>query len=120
MQFKVDENLPPEIADILIQNGHDATTVLQEGLGGMADPGISDVCREEQRILVTLDMDFADIREYPLGYLPGTIVMRLDSQDKATILDVFSEVIPHLSEDDLTGKLWLVEQGRIRIRGADN
>ena len=83
MQFKVDENLPREIADILHLAGYDATTVLQEGLGGLADSGVADVCRIEHRVLVTLDMGFADIREYPPGLLPAIIVMRLDSQDKA-------------------------------------
>lgn len=65
MKFKIDENLPVEIAVLLRDAGYDATTVVDQGLGGSADPGIASVCRNEDRVLVTLDMDFADIRTYP-------------------------------------------------------
>ncbi len=116
MRFKVDENLPPEIADMLIQAGHDATTALQEGLGGVADPAIAEACRTERRSLVTLDLDFADIREYPPGSLPGIIVMRLESQDKTSVIGTFSDVVPHLLVDEVIGRLWIVEPDRIRIR----
>ena len=60
MQFKVDENLPPELADLLAAAGHNASTVESERLSGAADPEIAAVCRQEGRILITLDLDFAD------------------------------------------------------------
>ena len=94
MQFKVDENLPVEIADILICAGCVADTVLQEGMGGIDDPVIADTCREEDRVLVTLDMDFADIRRCPPELFPGTIVMRLDSQDKAKVIGRLPKLYP--------------------------
>ncbi|OIP41794.1 hypothetical protein AUJ95_02720 [Candidatus Desantisbacteria bacterium CG2_30_40_21] len=34
MKFKVDENLPVEVADLLRQAGYDATTVVEQHLGG--------------------------------------------------------------------------------------
>jgi hypothetical protein len=57
MQFKMDENLHAETADLFRQHGHDAVTVFDEGLQGHADVDIADVCRREQRALVTLDLD---------------------------------------------------------------
>ncbi len=71
MKFKVDENLPVEIAALLREAGHEAATVLDQKLGGNADPSIASVCRNEDRALVTLDMDFADIRSYPPNQYPG-------------------------------------------------
>ena len=115
MQFKIDENLPPELADLLAAAGHDASTVPGEGLGGAADPEIAAVCRREGRILITLDLDFADIRFYPPGSLPGAVVMRLDRQDKPNLLRVFSWLIPNL-DPSLLGNLWIVEEDRIRSR----
>jgi predicted nuclease of predicted toxin-antitoxin system len=38
MRFKIDENLPIEIAEILINSGHDAKTVNAERLQGAKDP----------------------------------------------------------------------------------
>ncbi len=34
---KVDEDLPAEVADLLRRAGHDARTVMQEGLNAVAD-----------------------------------------------------------------------------------
>jgi len=116
MRFKVDENLPSEVADLLKQAGHDSTAVLEEGLGGTRDPLIALVCRQESRALINLDMGFADIRHYPPGLLPGTVVLRPKSQDKQTVLSMVSRIIPDLTENHLTGTLWLVEEDRIRMR----
>jgi predicted nuclease of predicted toxin-antitoxin system len=60
MRFKTDENLPAEVAELLNQAGHDALRVDQQGLSGVADPGVAAVCLVEQRAIVTLDTDFAD------------------------------------------------------------
>ena len=58
MRFKIDENLPRELAQLLIDQGHDAQTVSDEGLGGQNDVHISAVCRKERRALLTLDTGF--------------------------------------------------------------
>ena len=55
MRFKIDENLPVEVAELLRRLGHDATTILEQHLGGSADPKVASVCQQERRILVTLD-----------------------------------------------------------------
>ena len=77
MRFEVDENLPIEVAEMLRQAGHDATTVLEQHLGGSNDAQSAALCQLESRILVTLDMDFSDIRTYPPIECPGLIVLRL-------------------------------------------
>lgn len=116
MRFKIDENLPPEFADLLAAAGHDATTVPSERLSGAADPQIAVVCRREGRALITLDLDFADIRHYPPGEMPGTVVMRIDDQSKPRLLQVLVQMIPNLDREPLAGNLWIVEDDRIRIR----
>jgi predicted nuclease of predicted toxin-antitoxin system len=44
MVFKVDENLPVEIADLLRQAGYDAVTVFDQHLEGSTDSDIASVC----------------------------------------------------------------------------
>ena len=46
MKFKIDENLPVEVADLLRRSDHDAATVLEEELGGSADFDIALICRQ--------------------------------------------------------------------------
>ena len=67
MRFKTDENLHPELAVFLRENGHDALTVWDEQRRGRPDTDLAALCQLEQRALVTLDIGFADIRVYPLG-----------------------------------------------------
>ncbi len=65
MKFKVDENLPVEAADLLRADGHEADTVQEEGLAGAEDEALSERIRLEGRAIITLDLDFSDIRAYP-------------------------------------------------------
>jgi predicted nuclease of predicted toxin-antitoxin system len=117
MRFKVDENLPTQVAAMLRQEGHDAATVLEQGYGGCADARVATLCKRESRVLVTLDMDFADIRNYPPAEFPGLIVLRLRRHDKAGVLDALARLVQVIRREPLEGLLWIVEESRVRIRG---
>jgi predicted nuclease of predicted toxin-antitoxin system len=117
MRFKIDENLPDEVAAMLRQGGHDASTVLQQELGGRADADIASICQRERRALLTLDADFADIRTYPPKCYPGLIVLRLHRQDKPHVLGLIARLMEQLLQETLDGRLWIVEEARLRIRG---
>jgi predicted nuclease of predicted toxin-antitoxin system len=76
MKFKADENLPAEVAIALRNAGHDAFTVHEQGLTGTADADLAVKCRDEERVLVTLDAGFANIRRYPPSRHRGLSVAR--------------------------------------------
>jgi len=116
MQFKVDENLPVEVAESLRQAGYGARTVLEQDLGGVSDRKLADVCRRENRAAIPFDTDFADIRSYPPSHFSGLIVLRLRRQDKHHVLQTINRLIPLLSQEPLQQLLWIVEEDRIRIR----
>ena len=115
MQFKLDENLPVELANLFGEAGHDAVTVLDQGLGGAGDPDVASACLRERRAIVTLDTDFADIRTYPPHEYAGIVVFRLNSQARDHVLEVATRLIRALPSE-LDGLLWIVEESRIRIR----
>ena len=117
MKFKIDENLPVEVSDLLVGAGYDAVTVWDQQLHGATDAEIATVCQEEDRILITLDLDFANIQVYPPQELPGLIVLRLRRQDKLHVLDVMNHLIPVLSTEPLRHLLWIVDETHIRVRG---
>ena len=71
MKIKLDENLPAALANLLRVAGHDAMTVSEVLLGGGEDPRILHAAASEQRLLMTFDLDFADIRRYPPGATPA-------------------------------------------------
>jgi len=69
MKFKVDENLPLEVVVLLRSADHQAITIHEQQMTGEADPRITEVCQQEERALVTLDLDFANVRSYPPSIL---------------------------------------------------
>lgn len=117
MKFKVDENLPVEAANLLRKNAHDAVTVMEQHLKGSTDSNLSSICQQENRVLVTLDTDFADIRVYPPEDFSGLLVLHLKRQDKDYVLNVLTRLIKMFSNEPLDKHLWIVEEGRVRIRG---
>jgi predicted nuclease of predicted toxin-antitoxin system len=115
MRLKLDENLGKTPLELFRRAGHDAVTVREQGLSGANDQKIIAVCREEKRCLVTLDMGFGN----PLVFSPeeysGIAVLRLPARLSQTdILDGCSTLVAALGEADVTGKLWIVQRGRIR------
>jgi len=58
MKFKIDENLPVEIAKLLTDEGYNAETVGDQGLRGAKDSILIEICKKEDRILVTLDTEY--------------------------------------------------------------
>jgi len=115
-RFKIDENLPTEVAQVLAVAGHDATTVLDQNLGGEADSQISAICLAEGRVILTLDLDFADVRSYPPDEYAGIIVLRLSLQDKQSVIAIAQKLVVLLEHEPSSGKLWIVDETRVRIR----
>jgi predicted nuclease of predicted toxin-antitoxin system len=115
MKFKIDENLPVEFADELRAIGHGAITVLEQRMGGAADEDLFSVCIDEDRVLMTMDIDFADIRVYPPSISTGIIVFRIQPQDKKRLLYCLGRIIPLLEKEQITRMLWIVEEDRVRI-----
>lgn len=115
MRFKVDENLPDEFAVILLDAGHDASTVRDQALGGHPDSEVAALCRSEQRALITLDLGFADIRAYPPEERAGIVVFRVRSQDRAHLIAVLRRALPLFETEPLVEHLWIVEEERVRI-----
>ncbi len=116
MKFKADENLPVEAAEDLRRAGHDALTVADQQLAGQPDVRVADVCRAEGRALLTLDLDFSDIRVYPPSDYAGIIVLRPSVQTVKNIQRLVGQVIAVLPTEPLAGNLWIVDEGQIRIR----
>jgi predicted nuclease of predicted toxin-antitoxin system len=116
MRFKIDENLHDDVAALLVAAGHDVQTVYDEGLRGSIDEVIAEHCRIEDRALVTLDLDFADIRTYPPAGHPGMIVLRVAHQSRPHILQVVSSIVTLLDSEQLANRLWIVSEAGVRIR----
>ena len=65
MKFKLDENVGRRGLEFLKASGHDVMTVWDQGLRGVTDEEVFQICAAEGRVLVTLDRDFGQITRFP-------------------------------------------------------
>jgi hypothetical protein len=112
----MDEKLGESVARLLRAGGHDVATVPAQGLSSAADAKVIDVCRNEGRCLLTLDMDFPN----PLVFRPrdyrGIAVLRLPPKPSHVHLIAAAHTFAaHLAHDNIMQRLWIIEIGRVRI-----
>lgn len=116
MKIKLDENLSRHLKVSLTACGHDVETVADEGLLSQADFAIARAAKAENRVIFTLDSDFADVRRFPPGEHPGVVLFRprtFGPQEVNGFIESF-DAKPDLVE--LAGALVIVEPHRIRVR----
>ncbi|MBS0156752.1 MAG: DUF5615 family PIN-like protein [Nitrospira sp.] len=115
IRFKLDENLPRNAEALLQQAGHDVHTVLAEQLGGNPDPRVFSVSQAEERILVTFDLDFSDIRVYPPASHHGIWVLRPQTQSIENTLVLLRSALRILESEPAERRLWIIEPERVCI-----
>ena len=116
MRYKLDENLGTRTQDLFWARGHDVQTVRSEELQGCTDARLYEVCRQEQRCLVTLDLDFADVTRFPPSDANGIVVIRVPQNPSLPLLEQLIRQFLEFSMSTLVDRrLWIVEMGRVRI-----
>ena len=115
-RFKLDENLPRDAEALLRALGHDVHTVLDEQLGVTPDPRVFEASKAEDRILVTFDPDFSDVRVYPPASQAGIWVLRPHTQSVENTLALLRSALLVYATDPTPGRLWIIEPERVRIR----
>ena len=120
MKFKLDENLSSGLQAIFRNAGHDVETVLSEALSGATDEQIFDRCCDENRCLITLDLDFADPVRFQSYHCAGIVKFRMPRHFSMKLFQsMINEFLRTLNMIEIKGALWVVEPGRIRIHQVD-
>lgn len=98
MKFLLDENLSP------LQRGRFAAwdtmlfSVLEIGLSGAGDEEVRAAAIADQRVLLTLDADFANVLRYPPAETPGVVRLRLHPATEDAIDAMLKGAIPRVAE----------------------
>ena len=116
MKFKLDENIGYRGQDLLRRAGYDVATIVEQNLIGAPDTEVISVCQEEQRCLVTLDLDFSNPLQFKPSRYSGIAVLRLPKQPShPDLLEAVQTLVNALKTMDITGKLWIIQKGTVRI-----
>jgi predicted nuclease of predicted toxin-antitoxin system len=116
VRFKLDENMPRLARPALEAPGWDVQDLHEEGLASALDQAVQEACEREDRILVTLDTDFADTRRYNPARSPGVIVLRPHNHSIDAVLQCLDGAIRAVATQPIRATLWIVEPERLRIR----
>jgi hypothetical protein len=115
MKIKLDENLGTRGAEWLQAAGHDVATVFDQEMTSASDRELIHLCGVEKRCLVTLDLDFSNPFLFPPAEYSGIAVLRLPPHPRLEdIRDACLTLVEALKRDDITGRLWAVQRGRVR------
>jgi predicted nuclease of predicted toxin-antitoxin system len=112
----LDENLSPLHAAELKSIGYDACAVVEVGLSGAKDEQIRLFAIENGRVLLTLDADFANVIRFPPEHTPGVVRLKVHPPTEERIRRAIQRTLLFLQNIDLSGRLAVVDEDKIRIR----
>ena len=116
MKFKLDENLPAEIAADLRRAGNDAQTVHQEALAGTTDAELLLHAHQESRVLLSLDRGLGNINRHPPGDYSGIVILRPKQEGRSHLREFVRRRLPEIEELPLKGRLVIVTPTGLRFR----
>ena len=117
LRFITDEDVPRSTARVLRNAGFDAVDVRDVGLRGKSDQQVFAYAQNEGRLLITCDMGFSNILNFPPSENYGILVVRIPDSEP---IDKFNwEVLRAVQEvgENLIHHLAIVEIGKVRLRG---
>jgi predicted nuclease of predicted toxin-antitoxin system len=116
MNLKLDENLSRHLKPKLAVLGHDALTAADEGLLSQPDTAIASAASREGRVLLTLDLEFANLRKHPPGSHPGVVLSRPRSFGPMAVNAFVEEFVRTTDLTGFAGCVVVVEPARVRVR----
>jgi len=116
MRFLADMGVATSTVRALISAGHDAVHLSALGLQRLADDKILVKARDEKRIVLTFDLDFADLLALGLFDSPSIVIFRLHNETPASVNPKLNQVIAERAAELERGALIIIEDARYRMR----
>mgnify|MGYP006308446339 CR=1 FL=1 len=116
MKFLADMGISPRTVEWLRQQGYDAVHLIEEGLKRLPDEDIIQKARAENRIILTIDLDFGYLMAISQEKLPSVVIFRLDNASREVVESKLSNVLDVCSEELLAGALISVSENAFRVR----
>ena len=116
MRIFCDENILVETEACLRSIGHDVSSIREVGLLSASDQEILAEAIRQDRVLLTYNADFSDIRLFPLGTHAGIIRLRVSEQTAECLHPLLERALRELAGRDISGKLVTLNRTGVRIR----
>lgn len=116
MKVLLDMGLSPRTAETLRASGYDAVHLRERRLHRLPDERVMRMAKDEGRVVVTFDLDFADLLALQRASQPSVVLFRLESFTTEQVSERTLDVLKRFSEELTEGAIVTVDPGRERIR----
>lgn len=105
----------PELIPWLQEKGHEAIHVKDVNLATATDSTIMAQAVDEERIVITADLDFGTLLAQSGNDTPGVILFRGGNYSEVEMRDLVARVLQTVKPDVLKHSIAVVDKRRIRI-----
>ena len=116
MKFLADMGISQTVVKTLRDNGYDTLHLRDQGLQRLADPLIVEKAIQENRTILTFDLDFADLLAIGSLSLPSVIIFRLQRTKPAFVTARLLSVIEECGDALNKGAIVIIDESRYRLR----
>ena len=116
MKLLADLHISPRTAQFLRSLGHDVLRVTDLLPATASDETILERAAQDQRIILTQDLDMTAIIALSRRQYPSLVTLRLSSVRIEFVNTILQRTLPVLEQDLLQGALVTIEDSRVRLR----
>ncbi len=116
MRFLIDMALSPQLAFWLSSQGHDAVHASQLSLDRAPDTEILVAAGNQDRVVITADLDFPRLLATLGASGPGLILLRGGNYSESEALDCVRRVLNAIPQDELKRSIVVVDHQTVRRR----
>jgi len=117
VNFLIDNNLSPLLADALKAAGHDAVHVRDLGMQAATDEAVLDQARAGEQVLISADTDFGGILSRSKAADPSVILIRrMAGRRAAEQAAIILANLDQVTEDLAAGAMVVIHEDLLRVR----
>jgi predicted nuclease of predicted toxin-antitoxin system len=116
MKFLIDMPLSPDLVNWLAQRHHEAVHALHLGLDRASDEELLARARQEDRVIITADLDFPRLLALTSADGPGLVLFRGGNYSEAEMQALLERVLQAVPLEELPRSVVVVDRRRIRRR----
>jgi len=116
VRFLADMGVSQAVVEFLRSISNDVVHLRDEGLQRLPNGEIFDKAANEDRIVLTFDLDFGEIIACSAGFKASVILFRLHNTRSAHVVERLRFVLEQSAAALAQGAIIVVEEGRHRVR----
>ena len=116
MRFLVDACVDVGVNHWLREQSYDSIHLRDEGLQALPDEEVFAKAGTEERVIVTIDLDFGEILSFSGEKIISTITFRVRNTRAAFLIRRLDAVLPNVLAHLERGAIVIIEDARYRVR----